>query len=123
MASRRAMPAMLVCLSLCLGTPAFPQTSTKKTSSVRAANPAGELSERQKILHALNRLTFGPRPGDVDAVMAQGLESWIEDQLHPESIDDSALNSRLAPYASTRMSLKQIAELFPSDNVIAQIFS
>ena len=123
MASRRAMPAILVCLSLCLAAPVFPQTTTKKASGAHAANSSGELSEHQKILHALNRLTFGPRPGDVDAVRAQGLESWIEDQLHPESIDDSALNSRLAPYATTRMSLKQIAELFPSDNVIAQIFS
>ncbi len=48
------------------------------------------------MLHAVNRLTFGPKPGEVDAVLAQGLDSWIEDQLHPESIDDSALNASSA---------------------------
>jgi len=116
--------ALCLLLALCISAPALPQDSTKTRKSVsHAANAPAALSERQRVLHALNRLTFGPRPGDVDAVLAKGLEEWIEDQLHPESIDDSALNSRLAPFATTRMSLKQIAELFPSDNVITQTFS
>lgn len=122
MASRHAVPAIFLCLSLSCGTPslAVAQQPSRKTSTLHSAVPPATLSEREKIVHALNRLTFGPRPGDVDAVLAKGLDSWIEDQLHPGSIDDSALNSRLAPYATTRMNLKQIAELFPSDNVINQ---
>lgn len=40
----------------------------------------------QAILHALDRLTFGPRPGDVEAVKAMGLRKWIDLQLHPERI-------------------------------------
>ena len=71
------------------------------------------LTERQRALHALNRLTFGPRPGDVEAVLTKGLDSWIEDQLHPESIDDSAINSRLGPYATTRLNSKQLAAGLP----------
>ena len=92
-------------------------------SSVAAAREPKELTDRQRAIHALSRLTFGPRPGDVDAVLSKGVNAWIEDQLHPESIDDSALNARLAPYATTRMSLKQLAEAFPSDAVIRQLIA
>jgi uncharacterized protein (DUF1800 family) len=81
------------------------------------------LNERQRVIHALNRLTFGPRPGDVDLVLGRGLDDWIEDQLHPESIDDSALEKRLGPYASTRMSPKQLAQTFPSDAAIRQVIA
>src|SRR5580658_2922473 len=45
-----------------------------------------KLSGDQEILHALNRLTFGPRPGDIEAVKAMGLSKWIDLQLHPERI-------------------------------------
>jgi hypothetical protein len=44
------------------------------------------LSKDQEVLHALNRLTFGPRPGDVEAVRKMGLKKWIDQQLHPERI-------------------------------------
>ena len=48
------------------------------------------------IVHVLNRLTWGPRPGDLDAVRATGLERWLDRQLHPDRIDDSAAEKRLA---------------------------
>ena len=47
--------------------------------------------------HALRRLTYGPRPGEVDRVRRQGLRAWIDRQLAPSSIDDAALERRLAP--------------------------
>ena len=47
------------------------------------------------IVHALNRLTYGPRPGDVDRVKAMGLQKWIDLQLSPSRIDNSALEARL----------------------------
>jgi uncharacterized protein (DUF1800 family) len=81
------------------------------------------LNQRQRAIHALNRLTFGPRPGDVDLVLVKGVDAWIEDQLHPESIDDSALDKRLGPYASTRMNPKQLSQTFPSDAVIRQVMA
>ena len=49
-----------------------------------------------KILNALNRLTFGPRPGDVAAVKQMGLERWISAQIDASSIDDSALDKELS---------------------------
>ena len=60
------------------------------------------------MLHALNRFTFGPRPGDVAAVQAMGLKRWFERQLNPAEIDDSALEARLAMFPAMQM---QQAEL------------
>ena len=44
------------------------------------------LTGDRAILHALDRLAFGPRPGDVDAVKKMGLSKWIDLQLHPEAL-------------------------------------
>jgi uncharacterized protein (DUF1800 family) len=67
---------------------------------------ASELA-RKTALHALNRLGFGPRPGDVEAVLDQGIESYINRQLDPDT--DAALEARLAPLASTlRLSTTQV---------------
>src|SRR5688572_26822584 len=62
-----------------------------------AAGAADVPGDRAAVEHALNRLTFGPRPGQVEEVQRLGLSRWIEQQLTPTSIDDSALASRLAP--------------------------
>jgi uncharacterized protein (DUF1800 family) len=53
-------------------------------------------ADEAAILHALNRLTYGPRPGDVDRVKAMGLQKWIDLQLTPARIDTSALDARLS---------------------------
>ena len=94
-------------------------TAAKPTSIRKPSAPT--LTETQRALHALNRLAFGPRPGDVQAVLVKGIDAWVEDQLHPESIDDSALNVRLTPYATTRMNPKQLAQSFPTDAVLRQV--
>jgi uncharacterized protein (DUF1800 family) len=79
------------------------------------------LTERERAIHALNRLTFGPRPGDVERVMAIGVDKWIDQQLHPEKIDDSALEARLAPYGTLKMSARELAERFPPQQVIKAV--
>jgi uncharacterized protein (DUF1800 family) len=75
--------------------------------------PITELTEDEAILHAMNRLAYGPRPGDVDQLRQMGLEKWIEQQLHPESIHDADLNLRLQRYPSLEMSSKRLLEEFP----------
>src|SRR5215470_10758524 len=45
-------------------------------------------SERQ-VVHVLNRLTFGPRPGDVEQVRRIGIDAWIDQQLHPDRVTES----------------------------------
>jgi len=54
------------------------------------------LNDRQRAQHVLDRLAFGAKPGDVERVMAIGVDRWIEQQLHPERIADSAAESHLA---------------------------
>lgn len=91
----------------------------KKKADMTAASQS-QLTQDQRALHALNRLTFGPRPGDVAAVEAMGLDKWINQQLNPETIDDSALESRLAAYPAMQLSRHELIERFPSPAMIRQ---
>ncbi len=75
--------------------------------------PITELTEDEAILHAMNRLAYGPRPGDVEYVRQIGLEKWIDQQLHPELIDDAELNQRLQRYPTLAMSSKRLLEEYP----------
>jgi len=62
------------------------------------------LSPEQQIVHALNRLTFGPRAQDVEEVRRVGLAKWMELQLHPEQIaENPVLDERLKPLESLRL--------------------
>jgi uncharacterized protein (DUF1800 family) len=69
-------------------------------------------SDRDEIVHVLNRITFGPRPNDVEAVEKMGLHNYIEQQLHPETIDDSALEQQLAGFDLLQMSPQDLAALY-----------
>ena len=70
--------------------------------------PAAADEEGARIVHALNRLGYGPRPGEVEKVRAQGLERWISLQLRPERIDDGALQARLQGYRTLGLSVADI---------------
>jgi uncharacterized protein (DUF1800 family) len=78
-------------------------------------------NEQKRALHALNRLTFGPRPGDLQQVMAMGVDRWIDLQLHPEKISDDALESHLTSFRTLHMSSHEIAENFPDGQIIRQV--
>ena len=75
--------------------------------------PITALTADEATLHALNRLGYGPRPGDIERIRQTGLEKWIEQQLHPESIDDSALDARLQKYPTLKMPSKRLLDEFP----------
>jgi len=91
----------------------------KRTTS-RASNDSKQLQGDARILHALNRLTFGPRPGDVDAVRAMGLEKWFDQQLHPAAIDEADLKSRLAEYPAMQWNPEELLFRVPSNAIIRQ---
>jgi len=78
-------------------------------TSVQPAS-ATELTEQQKIVHVLNRLGFGPRPGDVERVRKIGIDAYIQQQLHPETIDDSAVDKALEPLDTLKMGSNQLLE-------------
>jgi uncharacterized protein (DUF1800 family) len=79
--------------------------------------PAGQsgakLNEDQRILHVLNRLGFGARPGDVERVKAMGVENYISQQLFPDKIDDAAAEARLQNLETLRMTTAQLYEKYP----------
>ena len=91
-----------------------------KTKKMAVA-PAAQLQGQARVLHALNRLTFGPRPGDVAAVQAMGLTKWFEMQLNPASIDDSKLDARLTEYPATQLSLEQLEAKYPTPGTLKQM--
>ncbi|MBA3579291.1 MAG: DUF1800 domain-containing protein [Gemmatimonadaceae bacterium] len=81
---------------------AFGCTSLFASAALHAqqapASAHREQAADQQVLHALNRLAFGPRPGDVQRVRAMGLDQWIDQQLHPERIPDSKAQQAIARY-------------------------
>jgi uncharacterized protein (DUF1800 family) len=87
----------------------------------KQASAAAQMDQRKRAVHALNRLTFGPRPGDVDHVMAIGVDKWIDQQLHPGKIDDRALDARLSPFRTLRMDTREIVENFPPEQMIKAV--
>jgi hypothetical protein len=106
--------------------PAHSTAAAKSTpASIRANSklkttpkPASQLTDEQRALHALNRLTFGPRPGGLQKVMDTDVNDWIEQQLHPEEIKDSVLDGKLGPFRTLRMSTRDLVQTFPTNNLI-----
>src|SRR6516165_9164609 len=91
-----------------------------KQDSVLKGLPITELSAEEAIQHALNRLAYGPRPGDVEHIRQTGLAKWIDQQLNPKSIDDSAVEVRLKAYPTVRMSTAQLLAEYPNPKQAAK---
>ena len=112
--NKRGIVLLLLTLTV-LSASAVWAGSKKKTAA------ASTMDDRQRALQALNRLTFGPRPGDVDRVVAIGVDKWIDLQLHPDRIDDSALDARLAPFRTLNMNAQQMVMAFPPPQLIKAV--
>ncbi|TAH39666.1 MAG: DUF1800 domain-containing protein [Planctomycetota bacterium] len=76
---------------------------------VRAAEP---LTERERAIHALSRLAYGPRPGEVERVLALGVDRWVESQLAPAGIEDAAVERLLAGAPALAMTPAQLRAEF-----------
>jgi uncharacterized protein (DUF1800 family) len=87
-----------------------------------AAKPGAKLAEDQRILHVLNRLGFGARPGDVERVKSIGVEKYIEQQLNPDKIDDSASEAKLQNLETLRMSTAELYEKYPQPGQLLKQF-
>src|SRR5204863_7594431 len=101
-AMRRGTAVGLV--AACLAASLAPRAQA--TGPVPAADDAA-------IVHALSRLGFGPRPGDVERVKAIGLAAWIEGQLEPRRLDDRAVERTLATLPSLPMSIAELHKEYP----------
>ena len=95
--------------------------------AVLPALAAGRLFQKRipasdRILHALNRLTFGPRPGDIAQVKALGLKKWIDLQLHPDRIPENPkLAEKLKPLDSLSMTSEQLVASYPEPQMVRQM--
>ncbi len=83
--------------------------------------PSVPLSARERAVQLLNRFTYGPRPGDVERLMAQGPDAWFAQQLNPGTIADDVVGRRLGDYPTLNMSAEQILATFPDRGNIEQV--
>src|SRR5437899_1107976 len=74
-----------VCLSI---------VGAQHAAPLQSPTPATALTPRDSAFHALNRLAYGPRPGEVPRVAAEGVMRWIDRQLSVDGIDDHGLAER-----------------------------
>jgi uncharacterized protein (DUF1800 family) len=111
---------------------AVPQVAPKaakalagKAKDVPAKLPVREalvpLTERARAVQMLDRFTFGPRPGDVDSVMAMGVDKWFEQQLNPDTIKNAALDRRLGDFPTLNMTPEQALTVFPARGTIQRV--
>jgi uncharacterized protein (DUF1800 family) len=95
------------------GAPPAAKDKKAKADPALKGLPITELSADEAILHALNRLAYGPRPGDIERIRQMGLAKWIDQQLNPNSIDDKAAEARLQDYPTLRMSTSKLIAEYP----------
>jgi uncharacterized protein (DUF1800 family) len=98
---------------------AMPLLPTAPARSIRPAST--KLDPDERILHLLNRMTFGPTPEQIAAVRKMGIEKWFDQQLHPQTIADSQLETRLAEFPALRLPVNELMNQFPSGAEIRQI--
>jgi uncharacterized protein (DUF1800 family) len=100
----------LLVFSMSLGTVA--QKTAKSTS----------LSAEQKAIHLLNRISFGPRPGEMERVLKMGWERYLDQQLYPDRIADDVVAEKLRPLSTLTMSSQEIAKAYdPPPQVLQQV--
>ncbi len=80
---------------------------------ISAATTGSSLTTTQKISQVLNRLSFGPKPGDAALVRRLGLKAYIEQQLHPETLDDSQCEADLELYPSLGLTALELFQKYP----------
>ncbi len=114
LAAQLALPTNL--LAQMESTPS--QNSGKSMHASASKPPNVPLTPDEKILHVLNRFTYGPRPGDLERLRTLGLQAWFNQQMSPNKIDDSALEARLAAYPAMQLPLEQMMERYPTNAMI-----
>jgi len=103
--------SLLLVVWLAVGLAAALAASSPKTRPV-------PMTEHERALHALNRLTFGPRPGDLEYVLGMGVDHWIDQQLNPDQIPNNASDARIGGFRTLRMQSKDLVQTFPTNGMI-----
>jgi uncharacterized protein (DUF1800 family) len=86
------------------------------------AASAKQIPKNQRVLHALNRLTFGPRSGDIERVRSMGLKKWIDLELHPDQIPENpVLEDKLKMLDTLAMTSDQLVRNYPPPQIVRQM--
>ncbi|HXV73284.1 MAG TPA: DUF1800 family protein, partial [Sphingomonadales bacterium] len=75
------------------------------------------LRQEQKIIHFLNRTSFGPTPAAVRRVNQLGMRGYLEEQLAPDTIADELVEEKVAGLKTMRMNSRELFELYPPPKV------
>ena len=104
-----------ICLPFTQAQRKVPAASKTKThpAPIERASALTPLTPRERVEQLLDRFTYGPRPGEIDRVVAEGGVNWLEQQLNPGVIPDSVFGRRLADYPAIGMSPQQALTVFP----------
>ena len=117
----RTRVATLVLFGTCVATVYGAASSSPAAAAQNAVlwtTSSRELDADQQVAHALSRLAFGARPGDVAQVRAMGVDQWIDRQLHPDRIDDATTTQFLSRYQTLGMTSAQLYREFPPANAV-----
>lgn len=105
-----------IALVLPVGAAVEPLSEANAQQKQKAA--VGRLTEQQTILHLLNRVGFGARPGDVERVKEMGIQNYIEQQLNPAKISDAVADAKVKDLATLSMTTAQLYEKYPQPGQI-----
>lgn len=122
-AARMKFNALALAFWLAISSPlSLAQTTGQKTKA-KGSQPAQQvkrLSDEQKAIHLLDRVTFGARPGDAERVLKTGWEKFLNEQLYPERISDQAVEEKLKNIESIHLSNAELAKYYPPPQVIRE---
>ena len=117
----RSAVAVLLMLPLALPTQGYAESGTAPHAAKSA--DSSPLKGDDKLLQILNRFTYGPRPGDLEKLRAIGIQAWFNQQLMPKTIDDSALDAKLANYPAMKLSLPDLMAMYPNQQTIRKVMN
>jgi uncharacterized protein (DUF1800 family) len=115
----QASVAAVLCVVMLAPMPAEAAADKQPNNPKNPTNysQVGNLAGDERILQALNRLTWGPRPGDVEQVRAMGLDRWIDQQLNPAELNDSATENAMQNFPALQLTPAQMVLQFPDNNI------
>ncbi|MEO6923505.1 MAG: DUF1800 family protein, partial [Bryocella sp.] len=117
----KAVIVSSLCSVLFLQQTAFAADTTAIHAPRHTATRKAPLTQNEKVLHTLNRLAFGPTPGEEATVRKMGLDAWFEQQLNPDTIPDTTLDAKLAELPALQMSIAQLYARYPSPNMLKRM--
>ncbi|HTJ30717.1 MAG TPA: DUF1800 family protein, partial [Acidobacteriaceae bacterium] len=123
-ATNRAMEAcrqgMALGLCVILAGPIAANAAQGKRVEAAHKSTAQSMPANQRAVHLLNRLAFGPTVADLAEVKRLGVDGWFEQQLYPERIADTAVETRLDEFPALKMSVSDLLRRFPDGAAIRQ---